>query len=1164
MADHVKNREVIAKALREELVGPAPRGTERDFTQPVVFTSTKDSYGPWRQLGSGEEVLQRDSPTKRYGVGVLFPYATPEQPQTGPGGGAPSDEPDVPGDLLPAIAEEDRARVDKAVTQVAGRVANLSDGSGADELDLSLANDYHPSSLAVSVLVELPQGAELAVEAGGGRYAKTNVQVEGRDRIWWLRRPVRISALLTAQELLTASAQMVRPLAQQQENAEDLDIRVEVFSRPYGEQSSQRLLTVCLVNRTRESHGADESSLFQARFRVTLRTQGGGAYILPYPEARAEKPDEEEESLALLYRSAQTFAVGHGCAADWGDEQAGRVAWVAAECLPMRQTPSVTPDVLGPDGNLLEVPMAPLAGLVPSDDGHSRLEQVIQQYEAWITAREAQIPTLEPRFQAAAQRHMDACKACAQRMRTGLNYIETDARAARAFQLANHAILLQQVRTRAVPRQATYDTKAQRIKFSEPYDEPDPLNPPRNRGKWRAFQIAFLLMSLRSSVVADDPDRDLVELIWFPTGGGKTEAYLGMAAFTLFIRRLSDHNDTGVQVLMRYTLRLLTTQQFQRAGRLICAVEHLRAQNPGELGDRPFNIGMWVGGSSTPNTNSQALQLLRQLKSSPGDADSSFALDRCPWCGAHMGPLDLGRRAPAGVPRVIGYVQQLNTVVFKCPDQACEFSRGLPILVIDEALYETPPSMVIGTVDKFAMLAWRPAARALFGLGENGTRVASPPGLIIQDELHLISGPLGSMVGLYEAVIEELCTDRRGTTPVRPKIVSSTATIRRYASQIQALYARDRVALFPAPGLEQSDSFFARYATREDGSLAPGRLYAGVLGPSLGSMQTVQVRSITALLQAPLALPETERDPWWTVILFFNSLRELGTTLTLLQSDIPDYQKTLVIRNGDNQWRSFWGIQELTGRAGSDQLPKAIASLEAGYPEAGTRPLDVCLASNILEVGIDIDRLSLMVVVGQPKTTSQYIQVTGRVGRSWWERPGLVVTLYGASKPRDRSHYEKFRTYHDRLYAEVEPTSVTPFSPPALDRALHALLAVYARQAGPQQLAASPYPFPKDMLENLRAILLPRVMAVDPQEKANFEKIFDQRASQWRLWQSIRWTDDSGDGNVPLLRVAGAYASKEQELVSWPTGQSMRSVDAESITEVVLPLELQGTGQDAE
>jgi hypothetical protein len=830
----------------------------------------------------------------------------------------------------------------------------------------------------------------------------------------------------------------------------------------------------------------------------------------------------------------------------------------------MRQTPSVTPDVLGSDGNPLEVPMAPLAGLVPSDNGYSRLEQVIQQYEAWIMDREAQIPTMEPRFRAVAQRHIDACKDCAQRMRAGLNYIETDTRAARAFQLANHAILLQQVRTRPGPRQATYDTKTQRIKFSEPYSEPDPLNPPRNRGKWRAFQIAFLLMCLRSSAVADDPDRDLVELIWFPTGGGKTEAYLGLAAFTLFMRRLGDHTDTGVQVLMRYTLRLLTTQQFQRAGRLICAVEYLRAKYPGDLGDQPFTIGMWVGGSSTPNTHAQAVRLLQQLKSSPGDADSTFGIDRCPWCGAHMGALDAGRRPPAGAPRVIGYVPQLNTVVFKCPDQACEFSRGLPILVIDQALYETPPSMVIGTVDKFAMLAWRPAARALFGLDEDGTRVASSPGLIIQDELHLISGPLGSMVGLYEAVIEELCTDRRGAMPIRPKIVSSTATIRRYASQIQAIYARHRVALFPAPGIDQSDSFFARFATRADGSLAPGRLYAGVLGPSLGSMQTVQVRSITALLQAPLGLPEAERDPWWTVVVFFNSLRELGTTLTLLQSDIPDYQKTVVIRRGDNQWRSFWGIQELTGRAGSDELPKAIAALEAGYPEAGTRPLDVCLASNILEVGIDIDRLSLMVVVGQPKTTSQYIQVTGRVGRSWWERPGLVVTLYGASKPRDRSHYEKFRTYHDRLYAEVEPTSATPFSPPALDRALHALLAVHARQAGTQQLAASPYPFPVDMVNYLRAILLPRVMAVDPQERANFERVFDQRASQWRRWQNRHWDDDSGDGNVPLLRVAGAYASKEQELISWPTGLSMRSVDAEALTEVVLPIELQGIGQDAE
>ncbi len=265
---------------------------------------------------------------------------------------------------------------------------------------------------------------------------------------------------------------------------------------------------------------------------------------------------------------------------------------------------------------------------------------------------------------------------------------------------------------------------------------------------------------------------------------------------------------------------------------------------------------------------------------------------------------------------------------------------------------------------------------------------------------------------------------------------------------------------------------FARYAVNENGKLAHGRIYVGVHAPGLGSIQTAQIRSFTALLQAPLALPVDQRDPWWTLLLFFNSLRELGTTLSLLQSDIPDYFHVLMRRAGldYSQLRKFWNILELTGRLRSEEVPEAISKLEVKYEKEGQSkyPVDVCLASNIIEVGIDIDRLSLMTVVGQPKGTSQYIQVTGRVGRRWWERPGLVVTIYGASKPRDRSHFEKFRSYHERLYAQVEPTSVTPFSPPVLDRALHAIMVSYVRQLGNRNTIQSPYPYPDNLIEQLR------------------------------------------------------------------------------------------------
>src|SRR4029453_14815374 len=120
--------------------------------------------------------------------------------------------------------------------------------------------------------------------------------------------------------------------------------------------------------------------------------------------------------------------------------------------------------------------------------------------------------------------------------------------------------------------------------------------------------------------------------------------------------------------------------------------------------------------------------------------------------------------------------------------------------------------------------------------------------------------------------------------------------------------------------------------------------------------------------------------------------------------------------------------------------------LAAEYASSDNKTLDACLASNIIEVGVDIDRLSLMGVVGQPKTTAQYIQVTGRVGRRWWERAGLILTIYNPSKSRDRSHFEQFHSYHRRLYERVEPTSATPFAISAIKRALPGALIVWARQ----------------------------------------------------------------------------------------------------------------------
>jgi len=1137
--NHIENREKVISQLKRELVGPRPAGPEIDCSASVEFEESYEAYRPYRQQGSRQEILTRGRPSNRYGIGVLNPADTAFDFEATP------DDEETLEDIEPS---ESVASSDERDAEIDSYGAGGED-SDPDDFDLTMTNASRACSMAVSCLAHVEREGEIEIRVSGGRYHRKEITAGDRTVNWWLRSPVSLTFRPNPAKLRVDQSKKVTLVPNESHNVDDLDLRVEVLTRPQG--NDQYLLTISLVNRTTVEGSREKATLFQSHLEATVRDSDGRASILPYPEKekvgsssdggeRSLAAREEEESLRLVYRKAQTFAVGHGCAADWEKPRRGesRVSMVSAECFPVYEAPSRTPEIRREDGSRLQVSMAALAGL-EEEDGFDQLNEVVDLYRQWIHRRRDDIDGLSDRYHDAARRHMDRADRCAKRMMDGIDLLHSDPIVLRAFRLANHAILLQQIRSFREAR--IPEVEDGRLDFGK-HPEPDPLSSGSQKGNWRPFQIAFLLMSLRSTAEKGHPAREEVELIWFPTGGGKTEAYLGLAAFSIFLRYLRDPQDHGVHVLMRYTLRLLTAQQFQRASGLICAMEHLREKELSDVNE-PISIGIWLGGKTSPNTRNQAQRNLRDLQDSYKTTENKFVLNRCPWCGAKMGRLDVGN----GKTNIIGYRRVQDTVQLHCPDRNCDFRRGLPIHVVDEDIYERRPDIIIGTVDKFAMLAWRPDARALFGLDEDGNRVASPPGLIVQDELHLISGPLGSMVGLYESLIEELCTDRRQEQAIPPKIISSTATIRRYKDQIKSLYARGRVTLFPPPGLEEGDSFFSRYATREDGSLLPGKKYIGIYAPGLPSLQTTQVRTFATLLMAPMPFSDKERDPWWTLLVFYNSLRELGGALSLFQSDIPEYVNGMRKKTGADQARFIRRIQELTGRISGEEVTEAIAELETTTMGSDQQPVDACLASSIVEVGVDIDRLSLIAVVGQPKTTSQYIQVTGRIGRKWRERPGLVTTLYSTSKPRDRSHFEKFRSYHERLYAQVEPTSVTPFSPPALDRALHAVMVAYVRQYS--ELNAEPYPVPVERLKELRDILRPRVEIVDPDEMDTFETVFRKRIKEWKKRERINWTP--ADEDPGLMHRAGEHIPQRFRSNTWAVPMNMRNVDAECILEIL-------------
>ena len=612
MSANITNRRLVLRALREELVGPSPRGKELDCSTSIRFENSKDSYGPWKQKANGEEILQRDPPTKRYGIGVLYPWQIVAEDTAEDAGSAaiglhsrneedrrPTDNP-----LMPEGAED----IEKSLNRDNNYGDELSD------LDLSAANTYRPSSMGISFLAEMPPGSKVVVEASLGRYKPVEVQVETYTSKWWLRIPITLSKEFDAEKICANRVVKLEARPEPEEDCGPIDLRVELYvrSNPHSTNPRERLITVCLVNRTDPGgNRSDELCLFQCSFDVKVVSPEGNNLILPYPESPAGALDSEEKSLALLYRNFQTYAAGHGCAADWSlKDGKGKAGTVTAECLPVFETPSTTPEIEDDGGNPIKVAMVALASLVPGKDGFDELERVIELYEDWIAKKRNVINSLPTYLQETAENHLESCAHCARRMREGMSYLKENPLALRAFQLANQAILVQQL-TRKEPRIASYDDKANRWNFSDTYREPDINNIKDGQGQWRAFQIAFLLMSLRSSIEEEDEDRETVELIWFPTGGGKTEAYLGLAAFTLFMRRLKDPNDTGVHVITRYTLRLLTAQQFQRASKLICAMEYIRQQNL-DLGTIPFSIGIWVGGDSTPNSRKKAIFVHRE------------------------------------------------------------------------------------------------------------------------------------------------------------------------------------------------------------------------------------------------------------------------------------------------------------------------------------------------------------------------------------------------------------------------------------------------------------------------------------------------------------------------------------------------------------------------
>lgn len=1208
--DHLKNRQWMVAALAGEIYGPGGRysGWQNElYKQPEEIAVTDgyvfpswDEYNLKRhvQAGSKEEILKEEAPTKRYGVGLLFPD---EAPLDDTNETSLSEDSDAALEAASGVLDEalkgdnssgtelqmaaDIADKCKRLAGLAGRDLDSDDDSVTgqeDEADaLQLARMRRPRSMGITFAVDVTNGP-LNIVIEGARYRRFKVEILGKEgkeaviRDVWARVPIRIEWALSPNDLKPVSRHSlsVDEIAGLAPIDLALDIRIRAMPEMSDYPTSARLITVTLVNSSSAARrDVDKLTLYQSRFSVFSGIENGRPF-LPLPRI-ATGNDEEEASLALLYRSIKTFSIGHGCTGDWEtDEKEGSALCVIAEPMPVHETPQVTANLVYPKehpraGQRLTIQMLPLAR--QEAGWNEPLEELVDLYDSWIEEAAKELENIKsPRLRKAGDDHVGAARKCLARMKEGLALLD-DPGPAEAFRFTNEAILLQQIAGRQGLRAVRFDGTAKKWLRDQAISVPTMEHSAAEECSWRPFQIAFLLMSLPGLWDGSHHTRPIADLIWFPTGGGKTEAYLGAAAFYLISRRLQDSDDAGTGVLMRYTLRLLTSQQFQRAAGLICALERIRERER-QLGEKAFGIGIWVGGGTTPNSRKQSLEALHEAEFSGPDAYQHVLL-RCPWCSSQMGPVrNPSRQGKKFVCHGLATSGSgsSRSVLIHCPDQLCAFHNELPVKVVDEELYIDPPSLVIGTVDKFAMLAWKPDARALFGIGADGHHHVSPPGLIIQDELHLITGPLGSMVGLYEGVIEELCTDRRGPHAVIPKLIASTATTRASTRQVSDLYAREETAIFPPPGLDASDSFFATYDKYEDGTLKPGRMYIGVLARAYGSGLTVNVRVFAALLAAAHLVPPAERDPWYTLLVFHNSLRELGAGLTLYGADVPERLAELRNRWIPGERRRFLNeVLELTGRLENSEVPRALEALERRFPDK--KVVDACLASNIIEVGVDVPRLGLMAVSGQPKNTAQYIQATGRVGRVF---PGLVFMVYDNRKARDLSHYEHFKDYHGRLYAAVEPASVTPFTTQVVERALHGAFIAWVRtkidradEPDPRRFGLAEGPM-RNAVKEFYKCFKRRIEFLFRNDgpsllhaQETFKRMMNRRADEWSAWTqagagpcAVVWSnkDLTGDsGDQPLLRQYGQACKEAWTACTWPTPTSMRGVDAECPADIV-------------
>ena len=1150
--------------------------------QKILDAVRQDLIGP---RGGENEVLEKESPTQTYITGILFPadsaitedenYNDIEFTDAGP---------DSEGENYGFNTDEDEKPEDsvkKGFQRPSSMGISFYIKSDVKQLNATVRYGKYTQETKKEIIF-VPVESEDEEETTSD--SEQQMQEKTISKTYFHRKQIEETILIDLKSFSASSNTYTLP--------SNPNYKIYVLKMVL--KTGYTMLSVYVHNKDKDS-GGKESEKVMCQTELIVSSVDGAAIFAPEYICRSDKEIEDE----FYYKGRPVYARGRGCAATWLKEDSEiNVKAVCSSFIPDYEISGVSAELKDMPNEAFS--MLNMALPNKKDDTLAELKNLTALYRNWIDIKlkgDKTVPSEK------SSEIISKCEESLRRMNEGICKLEKDETSWQAFMFMNQAMYLQ----RSITSYAKASGSGVICSLKDFMKDDPAFGRKKDHSHWRPFQIAFVLLNLCSIVEEDNPEKNIVDLLYFPTGGGKTEAYLGLIALTIAYRRLTAplenefNKDGGVTVFLRYTLRLLTTQQRDRLLKLIIAMDILReGSKNAQYGTEPISIGFWVGGGVTPNKFKEYDEEEIYNKGSFLSKVSKQVI-RCPYCG---------EKVPAENFKIDS---KRKTVEIFCSKNTCRYHinglggrkpLSMPVYLVDEEIYAKCPTVIISTVDKFARLPWSEECGLLFGktnrycercgyiaVGAEHVQKSHPasgdlpkasvtnckpfypPQLIVQDELHLITGPLGTIYGGYETVIEEMCCLNRNGITIHPKYIVSTATIKNAGEQIKFLYARKKFAQFPPSGIDIRDSFFVNeiplpksnsntWSENDIDSMAkkgikPFRQYAGICAAGQ-SVKTTLIRLYAVVLQKVYDLsldPEYEDyvDPYYTLIGYFNSLRELGGAKRLLDDDIKKriHHLFLKYQYKDQRFLNDGRSQEITSRMPSTKISETLDKLELKFDKKKGRDKQDCydtvIATNMIAVGMDVDRLGLMTVVGQPKQNSEYIQATSRVGRKF---PGIIFTVYNPYRPRDLSNYENFVGFHSQMYRYVEGTTATPFAARARDRDLHALIVSLLRlqieKMAPNKGANEINTVDNDEIENVKNKILERVKIVAPSAYSQtvsdleaFLSTWKDLASNGKLFYHIK---DRTNGNQTLLTYYTDFANKTEK----PTLNSMRDVEQAS------------------